>query len=99
MQVGATQTVTIDAASTENVTIEAGEGNDTINVSGTTVNAQVLTINGGLPTSNAGAVADVLNVSLTTAGTTAAVPGADPDSGVITNPDGAINYRVSTSSM
>ena len=92
VQVGATQTVTIASATTENVTIEAGDGNDTINVSGTTANAQVLTIAGGSPTSNAGAAADVLNVTLVTAGTTAAVPGATPDAGVITNPDGAINY-------
>lgn len=92
VQVGTTQTVTIDSASTENVTVEAGDGNDTFNVSGTTANAQVLTIVGGSPTSNAGAVADILNVTLVTAGTTAAVPGATPDAGVITNPDGAINY-------
>ncbi len=99
VQVGALQTVTIAAASTETVVIEAGDGADVINVSGTTANGQLLLINGGSPTSNAGAVADVLNVTLATAGATAAVPGATPDAGVITNPDGAITYSASSSSM
>ncbi len=92
VQVGGLQTVSIVAATTENVIVEAGDGNDTINVSGSTANGQQLTVLGGLPTSNAGAVADVLNVTLATAGATSAVPGATPDAGVITNPDGAINY-------
>ncbi len=90
--VGTNKTINIDSATTENVTVEAGDGNDTINVSGTAASGQLLTINGGLPTSNAGAVADTLNVTLATAGTTAAVPGNAPDAGVINNPDGAINY-------
>ena len=79
VQVGGLQTVTITAATTETVTVDAGDGADVINVSGTTASAQLLQINGGSPTSNAGAVADVLNIALATAGTTAAAPGATPD--------------------
>ncbi len=90
--VGTNKVISIDAGSTENVTVDAGDGNDTINVSGTTAANQLLTILGGSPTSNAGTVADILNVTLATAGLAAAVPGATPDAGVINNPDGAINY-------
>ncbi|MFO0943474.1 MAG: dockerin type I domain-containing protein [Pirellulales bacterium] len=92
VSVGANKTINVDSTTTENVTVEGGDGNDVINVSGTSANGQLLTINAGSPTSNAGAAADVLNVILATAGTAAAVPGAAPDAGVITNPDGNINY-------
>ncbi len=45
-----------------------------------------------------GAVADVLNITLATAGTTAAAPGATPDAGVITNPEARSTTRASSSS-
>ncbi len=86
------KTITIPSTLTEAVIVDGANGNDTFNISGTAANGQSLQINGGNPTSNAGAVSDVLNVTLATLGTTAAVPGATPDAGVITNPDGAINY-------
>ncbi len=86
------KTITIPAASTEGVVVDGGDGNDLFNVSGSAANSQTLQIVGGNPTSNAGAVSDTLNVTLATAGTTAAAPGATPDAGVITNPDGAISY-------
>ncbi|MFO0943475.1 MAG: hypothetical protein U0930_22295 [Pirellulales bacterium] len=92
VSVNALLAVSILAASTELILVDAGDGNDTTNVTGTTASGQQLSILGGSPTSNAGAVADVLNVTLATAGTTAAVPGSTPDAGVITNPDGNINY-------
>ncbi len=84
--------ISITSASSEAVTADGGDGNDIFNVSGTAVAGQSLSIVGGSPTSNAGAVSDTLNVTLATAGTTAAVPGATPDAGVITNPDGNIVY-------
>ncbi len=84
--------ISITSASTEAVTADGGDGNDLFNVSGTASAGQSLSIVGGSPTSNAGAVSDTLNLTMATAGTTAAVPGATPDAGVITNPDGNIVY-------
>ncbi len=72
--------------------MNAGDGNDTINVTGTTASGQIINIQGGSPTSNALASSDVLNITMSTAGTTAAAPGATPDAGLITSPDGTTGY-------
>ena len=90
--VGALKVVSIDSSTTENVSVNAGDGVDTINLSGTTNSGQIINITGGSPTSNAGVAADTLNITMLTAGTTAAVPGATPDAGVITSPDGNTFY-------
>lgn len=80
------------AASTETLNVNAGDGNDTINVSGTTASGQIINILGGSPTSNALGSSDILNITMSTAGTTAAAPGATPDAGLITSPDGTTGY-------
>ena len=92
LQVGALQTVTLPSASDETVIVAAGDGNDTINISGTTNNSQALNVQGGSPSSNTGTTADTLNVTMTTAGTTAVAPGATPDAGVVTSPDGTTEF-------
>ena len=46
VQVNALKTVTLPSASDENVTILAGDGDDTINVSGTTNNGQIINVQG-----------------------------------------------------
>ena len=86
------QVLSITSASTENVTVNAGDGNDTINLSGTTASNQVVNILGGAPTSNALGASDILNIAMSTAGTTAVAPGATPDAGLITSPDGTTAY-------
>ncbi len=93
VKVGTFQTVSITAATTEQVTVMGGDGTDTFNVSGSTASSQGLTLLGSSPSSNAGAASDTLNLTLGTGGTTAIVPGATPDGGVITNPDGAVNFE------
>lgn len=90
--VGALKTVGISAVSTEAVTVQGREGADTFAVSGTAFSAQALNVDGGAPTSNSASAADTLAVNLTTAGATTLAPGATPDSGAITNPDGAIGF-------
>ena len=76
---------TQNIANMERVLIEAGEGSDTINVTtlaGAILNYQVL---GGNPI---GAVGDTLNLASPTGVTF--MPGPEPDSGALTDADGAI---------
>jgi len=91
VQVNALKTVTLPAASDEDVTIAAGDGEDTINVSGSTSGAQIINVDGGIPTANAVA-SDRLTIIMSTAGTTGVVPGSTPDSGAVTSPDGQTNF-------
>src|SRR5262249_12483127 len=87
VQVGGLKTVSLPAASDENVTVLAGDGDDTINVSGSTSNNQIININGGDPTAS-----DTLTVTMSTAGATSVLPGATPDAGVITSPNGSTTF-------
>ncbi len=61
-----------------------GDGNDTINVTGTGSTA-FLVVDGGLNTTN-----DTVTVTNLTAGTTTYTPGSTSDSGTLGTPDGGI---------
>ena len=97
---GSTTTVAVDAtkridvaAAAETLTVAAGLGADTINVTGAQSSGVALTVDGGQPSGLPGAAAvDTMNVANSTAGTTVYSPGATDDSGTITTPDGAIPF-------
>ena len=69
-------TVSVPVATTENLLISSGTGDDTITVTG--AGGPALTIDGGLPTAS-----DTLNVSTGAAATVSVTYGTDPSSGVI----------------
>ncbi len=97
---GATTRVTVDAtkridvaAAADTLTVAAGQGADTINVTGAQAGGVALTVDGGQPSGLPGASGvDTMNVTNTTAGTTVYAPGATDDSGTITTPDGALPF-------
>ena len=91
VQVNALKTVTLPAAGDEDVTIAAGDGEDIINISGTTSGTQIINVDGGIPTANAVA-SDRLTITMSAAGTSGVVPGSTPDSGAVTSPNGQTNF-------
>ena len=65
VQVNAFKTVNLLSATVENVTLLSGDGNDTINISGTTINGQIFAVDAGNPDANSGS--DTLTITMATA--------------------------------
>src|SRR5947209_6012724 len=92
VQVNTFQTISLPSTSNGNVVVAAGDGADTINVSGTTANGQILNVKGGEPGTIDPAVSDSLNITMVTAGTTDVNEGASPDTGSVFSPDGTTEF-------
>jgi hypothetical protein len=92
VQVNALQTVTLPSTTVQNVTVASADGTDTILVSGTTANGQILSVDGGLPEAGGSGVGDTLAVTTLTPGTTTIVPGSLNNNGVVETPDGLIGF-------
>jgi large repetitive protein len=97
---GATTTVTVNGMKTirlpqtsEALTVAAGAGADTINVTGTQAGGVALTVLGGGPASLPPLAHDRMNVTNVASGTTVYTPGDSVDSGMLSTPDGVIAFQ------